>query len=267
MAFGYFENTSYKTPARKSGLGSWIMRDNWFYFILAYGEIVLRTRSQARNGRYGTKEWTDSSIEIFKLLERIGGSFDITGMEHIAAEPGPVIFLSNHMSTLETMILPGLIAPHRKITFVVKDSLVKHPLFKDVMLSRDPIVVGRTDPRKDLETVMIQGSELLAGGVSLVIFPQSTRSEKFIPAEFNSLGVKLARKAGVKVVPIAIKTDFWGNGKLIKEIGKLDHKKTIHFKFDSPMSISGTGKDENQKIIDFISSNLEVWNRESSGSS
>ena len=165
------------------------------------------------------------------------------------------------MSTLETMILPCIIAPHRELTFVVKESLVRHPLFKDVMLSRNPIVVGRADPRKDLEAVMNGGAELLSKGVSIIIFPQSTRNIEFIPEEFNSLGVKLAKKAGVPVVPIALKTDFWGNGKLVKELGPLDPKKTIHFKFGEPFMVTGNGKEENNRIISFIQASLEEWRR------
>jgi 1-acyl-sn-glycerol-3-phosphate acyltransferase len=128
------------------------------------------------------------------------------------------------------------------------------------MRSRNPIIVGRTDPRKDLEAVMNGGVERLNNGISIVIFPQSTRSVVFKPEEFNSLGVKLAKKAGVDVVPIALKTDFWGNGKLIKEVGPLDHTKHIHIKFGEPIKITGNGKEENQKIIDFIKSSLEEWN-------
>jgi len=181
-------------------------------------------------------------------------------MENIIKNDGPVIFLSNHISTLETMIFPGIIAPHRKVTFVVKDSLVKHPLFGAVMRSRNPIVVGRTDPRKDFESVMTEGLELLNKGISIIIFPQSTRSDIFKPEEFNSLGIKLAKKAGVNVVPVAIKTDFWGNGKVIKEIGKLDHTKLIHMKFGEPFVVNGPGKEENQFVISFIQKNLEEWN-------
>jgi 1-acyl-sn-glycerol-3-phosphate acyltransferase len=155
--------------------------------------------------------------------------------------------------------LQCIIGTQKELTFVVKESLVKHPLFGDVMRSRNPIIVGRTDPRKDLEAVMIGGVDLLNSGISIVIFPQSTRSVEFKPEEFNSLGVKLAKKAGVTVVPIALKTDFWGNGKLIKEIGPLDHKKHIHIKFGEPMKITGNGKDENQRIIDFIKTSLEEW--------
>lgn len=166
------------------------------------------------------------------------------------------------MSTLETMIFPGIIAPLRDVTFVVKESLVTHPLFGDVMKSRDPIIVRRTDPRKDFEAVMNGGVDLLSKGVSIIIFPQSTRSIEFNPEEFNSLGVKLAKKAGVEVVPVAIKTDFWGNGKWIKELGPIDSKKPIHIKFGEPFRVIGNGKEENQRIIRFIQSSLEEWNAE-----
>jgi 1-acyl-sn-glycerol-3-phosphate acyltransferase len=40
------------------------------------------------------------------------------------------------MSTLETFVLPYLIAPHRPMTFVVKKSLVEYPVFKHVMRAR-----------------------------------------------------------------------------------------------------------------------------------
>jgi len=184
-------------------------------------------------------------------------------MENITKSPGPVLFIGNHMSTLETMILPCIIGPHKELTFVVKESLVKHPLFGDVMKSRDPIVVGRTDPRKDLEAVMNGGVEKMTNGVSIVIFPQSTRSVEFKPDEFNSLGVKLAKKAGVYVVPVALKTDFWGNGKLIKELGPIDRHKPIFIKFGEPFQVRGNGKEENQKIIDFITSSLDEWSKTS----
>ena len=259
MQFGYFDSYDYQTPERKPGFLNWLKRDNWFYFVIAYGKVVFRTRHVARNKKYGDKEWSDSSFEIFRILENIGGRFIIEGMENIPKVPGPVVFLSNHISTLETMIFPCLIRPHRKVTFVVKDSLVRHPLFGDVMKSRDPVVVGRRDARKDFETVMTEGTEHLEKGISIVIFPQSTRSEAFIPSEFNSLGMKLAKKANVPVVPVAIKTDFWGNGKIIREVGKFDHLKKIHIKFGEPFTVTGTGKEENQQVINFIIENLKVW--------
>jgi 1-acyl-sn-glycerol-3-phosphate acyltransferase len=260
MQKGYFDSNTYHTPQKETlSIVEKIQLDNRIYFALKYASVVLRTRKEAIRKVYDTKAWTDSSFEILRFIEKAGGIFDITGMENITRSPGSVLFISNHMSTLETMILPSIIGPHKELTFVVKESLVKHPLFGDVMKSRNPIVVGRTDPRKDLEAVINGGIERLQNGISIVIFPQSTRSVEFKPEEFNTLGVKLAKKAGVEVVPIALKTDFWGNGKLIRELGPLDHHKQIHIKFGEPMKIPGNGKEENQRIIDFIKSSLEEW--------
>ena len=260
MQKGYFDSNTYHTPQKDTlSIVEKIQLDSRIYFALKYASVVLRTRKEAIRKVYDTKAWTDSSFEIFRFIEKAGGIFDITGMENITRSPGSVLFISSHMSTLETMILPSIIGPHKELTFVVKESLVKHPLFGDVMKSRNPIVVGRTDPRKDLEAVINGGVKRLQNGISIVIFPQSTRSVEFKPEEFNSLGVKLAKKAGVDVVPIALKTDFWGNGKLIRELGPMDHTKHIHIKFGEPMRITGTGKEENQRIIDFIKSSLEEW--------
>jgi 1-acyl-sn-glycerol-3-phosphate acyltransferase len=260
MRKGYFESSTYNTPAREQlTFIERLLLNNRLYFILKYAGVVFRTRKEALRKVYDTQAWADSSIEIFRYIEKTGGRFHITGMENITRSEKPVIFISNHMSTLETMIFPGIIAPLREVTFVVKESLVKHPLFGDVMRSRNPIVVGRTDPRKDFEAVMNGGQDLLRNGSSIIIFPQSTRSLEFKPEEFNSIGVKLAKKAGVEVVPVAIKTDFWGNGKWIKELGTIDRHKPIHIKFGEPFPVTGNGREENQRIIEFIQNSLKEW--------
>ena len=92
------------------------------------------------------------------------GNFILPEWKILQNQHSPVLFISNHMSTLETMIFPCIIQPLREVTFVVKESLVKHPLFGDVMRSRNPIVVGRTDPRKDLEAVMNGGAGIAEKG-------------------------------------------------------------------------------------------------------
>ncbi len=260
MGKEYFESSTYNTPLKEK-LTVWerLLLNNRLYFIYKYGQIVLRTRKEAISGIYDDEAWATSSYFILKFIERTGGQFHISGMEHIAESPDPVLFIGNHMSTLETLVLPVLIAPRRRVTYVVKESLVTHPLFGHIMRSRDPIVVGRTDPRKDLEAVLTGGLERLSKGISIIIFPQSTRSEVFRPEDFNSLGVKLAKKAGVKVVPFALKTDFWGQGKVFRGLGKIDSSKPIYIKFGEPFFVSGSGKEENQLIISFIQSHLKEW--------
>jgi 1-acyl-sn-glycerol-3-phosphate acyltransferase len=230
-----------------------------FIFTALFLRTVFKSRSEARRGLYDTQHWVDSSHDIFTDVERVGGRIHITGMDNIPDSRGPVLFLSNHMSTLETMIFPGIIQPLKNVTFVVKDALVNHWAFKDVMRSRNPIVLSRSNPREDFRVVMEQGQERLKNNISIIIFPQSTRRVEFRPAEFNSLGTKLAAKAGVQVIPVAIKTDFWGFGKVSSYLGPIDRRKKVHIAFGEPMTVTGSGKEEHQRIVEFIQEHLENW--------
>jgi len=224
--------------------------------------LVLKSRRIALKGLYDRQAWSNTSIVFFRIIEGCGGRFHLRGLDNIRNSKGSVVFVSNHMSTLETMVFPGIIAPMREVTFVVKESLVKHPLFGPVMKARNPILVTRKNLREDLEVVMRKGQEFLSGGTSIVIFPQSTRKVEFVPEEFNTLGVKLAAKAGVAVVPVAIKTDFLENGKLLKELGPLSRNKPIYITFGEPINIDIPIKEVHQKVIDFISGNLKKWGNE-----
>ena len=233
-----------------------------FIFTILFLRAVFKARTLARKGLYDTKQWVNSSHEIFTDVERCGGRIHITGMDHIRKSQGPVLFLSNHMSTLETMIFPGIIQPLTNVTFVVKDALIKHWAFRDVMLSRNPIVLSRSNPREDFRIVMEQGQDRLKRGSSVIIFPQSTRRTEFRPSEFNSLGTKLALKTGVQVIPVAIKTDFWGFGKHSKYLGPIARSKPVQIAFGEPITVTGTGKEEHQKIIEFIAAHLAIWNND-----
>lgn len=66
-------------------------------------------------------------------------------------------------------------------------------LLKNIILSRDPILVTRTNPRQDLKTVMNLGIERLQGGGSVVVFPQTTRKYDFDPAQMSTIGIKLVK--------------------------------------------------------------------------
>jgi len=256
----YFPGDTYETPAdfpRDMADVLCFGGSAWFYTLLALE--VLRSRSAANSGHYGYEAWAGGSRRVMDALERCGARFHISGLDHLRALDTPAVFISHHMSTVETMVFPCIIAPFRPATFVVKESLETMPIFGPVMRSRNPVTVGRENPREDMQKVLTGGAERLADGISIILFPQSTRQVQFDPEQFNSLGVKLARRAGVPVLPVAIKTDFWGNGRLIKDFGELKRSRTIHIRFDEPMTVEGNGKAQHQAIVEFIQENLARW--------
>jgi len=255
------KDTYLTDPARPRSLFSKIFLSPPFTFYSQAFCIVWINGRRALRGVYGSAEWASSSLDIMRALENVGVRFGIDGMDNIRKPDGPAVFICNHMSALETFVLPCIIQPVREVTFIVKESLMTMPVFGPVMRSRDPVVVGRVNPREDLRTVLEEGTRRLKACRSIIVFPQSTRSVDFRPEEFNTLGIKLASRAGVPVIPVALKTDAWGIGRLMKDFGPIDNKKKVHFSFGRPIVISGRGAEEHEKVVGFIKGKLEEWER------
>lgn len=221
--------------------------------------IVLKAARLAKDGRYTNAHWVQSSLDTVKAMECVGGYFELENLYHHLKLRSPCVYIGNHMSVLETFVLPCLIQPYRDVTFIVKESLMTYPIFGHVMQSRKPIVVSRENPRKDLRTVLEGGQRRLDGGTSVIIFPQTTRSPDFNPKKFNTLGIKLAKRAGVPVVPIALKTDAWGLGSKLKDFGRVQPQKQVHICFGDPLKIDGSGKRTYRRVVDFITGKLNAW--------
>jgi len=199
------------------------------------------------------------ALLAMRIVERQGAHLTFEGLGKYPAESGPYVFACNHMGTLEVNALPGLIASRIPMTFVVKDSLLRTPFFGRVLRRLGAISVRRRHPGEDLMQVIRVGEKKLSRGISVILFPEGTRQNIFSPRCFNSLAVKLALKAEVQIVPVALKTDFWGTGKLIKEFGALDRDKRVNIAFGDPIMPSGRGRMEQQMIVDFISKHLREW--------
>jgi 1-acyl-sn-glycerol-3-phosphate acyltransferase len=228
---------------------------------------VYRSSVKARHGKYDGPTWSRSSQQVLEALESVGVRFEFSGLDHIRQLESPCVFVANHMSMLETTVLPAIIQPIRDVTFVVKKSLLEVPVFRHVMRSRDPIAVSRNNPSEDFTAVMKGGIQRLQKGISIVVFPQSLRSLTFDPLQFNTMGVKLARRANVPLVPIALKTDAWGNGKWFDYFGPIDPNKTVHIAFGEPIVIEGRGAEQHQEVFNYIAAKLDHWSAESNARS
>lgn len=248
---------SYMTPDGKSTFLSRLFPSVTHYARLLM--VVINAGRMAGRGEYRAEDWIKSSQNSIRSLELTGTRFHIEGLEHFKSIEEPCVFIGNHMSTLETFALPSIIEPFKPVTFVTKDSLLKYPFFGKVLASRNPIVVGRVNPREDLTTMLKEGEKRLSGGVSIIVFPQSTRSMCFDLTAFNSIGVKLARRSGAPIIPVAVKSDVWSVGRFLKDIGPIIPSREVHFRFGPAIRVEGNGKQEHEQICDFISASLKEW--------
>ncbi len=231
-------------------------------FYLKLGKIFVGANLKTKRNLYNRYNWVATSLEVLDALESIGLKFEFSGMKNLQLVDGPVIFIANHMSMMETLILPAIIQPIKPLVFVTKKQLSSTPLFGPINKHRHPIEVGRKNPREDLKTVIEVGAERIKEGRSILIFPQKTRANYFDAAGFNTLGIKLAKRNNVSVIPIALITDAWKNGKLIKDFGKIIPEKECYIAFGTPMKITGNGNEQHSKVLEFITQKFIDWNRE-----
>lgn len=259
--FNPFPGDSYDTPEdTKRALGDRLLLGSRFSFYFRNFYIFAKSGKEARHESFTGEPQTRNSLENFRLVEKCGGRIHLSGLNNIDSANRSAVIIGNHMSLLETAVMHAFLRPRTDFCFVIKKSLLDVPFFGNIMRRLDCIAVSRTNPRDDFKTVMEEGKKQLDANRSVVVFPQSTRSAVFDESLFNTIGVKLARYANAPIIPMALRTDFLESGKLIKDMGPVRRERPVHFTFGEVIrNVSGSGREEQQKIVDFIKGNLREW--------
>ncbi len=222
-------------------------------------KVIFDANTKAVKGRYDGINHAHASLQVLRALESVGVEFDVKGLDNIRKSKDPAVFIGNHMGTLETMGIEVFIYPIKPVIYIIKKELIDYPLFGKVVGANYPILVSRKNAREDLITVLEEGKKRLDNGFSIIIFPQKTREMYVKVKQFNSLGIKLAQKNNADVIPFAVKTDAWQNGKKLKDFGKIDPSKKVMVEFGEPFKVEGKTAESHQRVLDFIKSRFNEW--------
>ena len=228
-------------------------------YYAGFAQIVIGAWRELRNGRFLRDDFHKRAFQTLRLVEQIGGRVIVEGLDHLARLSTPAVLISNHMSLLETFLLPCFVLPFRPLAVVVKRELLHVPFFGPVMGGLPHVAVSRQSPKADYQAVMEKGARLLQEGHHLLIFPQSTRQVAFSPAAFNSLGAKLAVRASVPLLPIALRTDLHGLGRWIKDFGPIRPDRPVHLAFGPPLSPSSDPRSLHDRSVQFLLERLMAW--------
>lgn len=249
----------YRTEGNPAGaLRRFTLRTDTGYYAEVVWSVVASS-VKCMFGRYDDRVWGRTSFGALRRIEEAGSRVEIDGYENLLAADGPAVVVGNHMSMLETFVLPTILLAARPLAFVVKESLVRYPLFGRILRTVGCVQVGRKNPREDFEAVMRGGEEMLKAGRLVVIFPQATRSPRVVPEDFNTIGVKLARRVGVPLVPLALKTDFQGLGRRIKDFGAVDRRKPVCFRFAPRLLPEDNPRAIHESCVQFIDTTVKGW--------
>ena len=212
-------------------------------------------------GYLSTDQWAHDCFRSVQTAERFGIPVLAEGWNNRRDYKGPVVYLANHMSTLETILLPFVLLAYGPFNTVVKQSLAHLPGLETAGARLGLIPVGRVNPREDLMTVFKVGGERIARGESMLIFAQGRRLPVFKRRDWSSIGTKLAEKMDVPVIPIAVKTDVMPtrpNGRgWLKDFGTVDPTKEIRLSC-GPV-LKGPSRETVKTSFDWIKTKLDSW--------
>ncbi len=138
-------------------------------------------------------------IYIYSMWFICGIKFKIEGREKLPRNGKPYIALANHQSFWENFFMQ-LIIPNP--SFVVKQELLDIPIFGRCLKAARPVVVDRKNSRSVLQ-ILQEGEKKIDGGLSVVMFPESTRVKVDKNVAFKVSAAKLALNTKVPIILIA----------------------------------------------------------------
>ncbi len=180
-----------------------------------------------------------------KIISRLAGvQVELKGGENLK-DGQPYILAANHQSQFDIFALQGYL--NIGFRWLAKKELFDIPILGDGMRLAGYISVDRSRGRQALKS-LYSAAERIAAGVSVIIFPEGTRSPDGRLQEFKSGGMVLAIKSGVPIVPVAIcgTHEILPKGKLLARPGRV----TINI--GKPIITSGFKMGQKQELAKIL---------------
>jgi 1-acyl-sn-glycerol-3-phosphate acyltransferase len=161
------------------------------------------------------------------ILWGAGVKINIYGLDNIEAGQSK-IFMANHQSLFDILAVIKIL-PYN-VRFIAKKELFKIPLFGWALSAIGMIKIDRSN--RELAIVsMNRALSTIKGGVSVIVFPEGTRSKDGLIHDFKKGGFVIAIKGGIPIVPIAI----YGSHAILQKHSLRLKSGTIFITIDRPV--------------------------------
>lgn len=155
--------------------------------------VYLFDRKRRRLNHLVNQVWAWLSILPFFRVK-------ISGRENLPPSTTGAVYVANHQSIMDIFVLFLLGKPFK---FVSKIEVFYVPIIGLAMYLTGHVALKRMDGRSQAQTFK-QCINLLKEGVSILVFPEGTRSRDGKIKAFKSGAFKMARRGEAPVVPISL---------------------------------------------------------------
>ena len=178
-------------------------------------------------GYYPGKIWSQLTCYIFLLPVKVYGREKLH--KHTS-----YVFVPNHQGAFDIFLIYGFLG--RNFKWLMKKSLRKIPFVGKACESAGHIFVDRSNTKKMLRTIR-QAERSLTNGVSLVVFPEGTRTLTGHLGHFKRGAFQLADDLQLAVVPVTINGSF----DILPHNGKWIHRHSMILTIHDPILPQGKG--------------------------
>lgn len=164
--------------------------------VTVISDFILRDGKRRRLLDWFVHFWAWASMELFFF-----SGAKIYGLENLPPASEPVVYVPNHTSFLDILMLSGFVP--RPFKYLSKSEILDIPLVGWGMKLAKHVFLKRNDIKSTIEcseTVV----QRLQDGNSIVLFAEGTRSLDGKLKTFKKGAFQMAKSAGVRIVPVSI---------------------------------------------------------------
>jgi 1-acyl-sn-glycerol-3-phosphate acyltransferase len=180
----------------------------------------------------GKRTYEVSRLWTWLILRVAGISLKVEGLENIDPKR-QYIFIVNHQSNIDIPVLVQALRPFQ-LRWLAKRELLRVPFLGWAIWAAKHVIIDRADPQDALKS-LARAKDRLAAGISLVIFPEGTRSRTGALQRFKKGGFLLAVQSHTPIVPITIN----GSGALLPAGSWRLGSGTIQVVVERPLAVEG----------------------------
>ncbi|MBT8395869.1 MAG: 1-acyl-sn-glycerol-3-phosphate acyltransferase [Gemmatimonadetes bacterium] len=218
----------------------WVFFVGFFATLYYAGTTVLRVHFWRRNLQCAcdraARRWAET------VLWAAGAPVSIEGLESLQTEE-PQIVVSNHQSWFDVFVLAAHLPVRYR--FVAKKELGEIPIFGKAWKSCGHVSVDRGNREAAIESLDQAWREVHEEKLTMVLFPEGTRSPDGKLKQFKKGAFVLAVQGQVPLVPVAVV----GTGEIMPKGSLRVRKAPITLRIGAPIPTEGTTIRDRNRLL------------------
>ena len=200
------------------------------FLLLSLPLLIYLIHKEKKESGAALKKSTAIVRWAFRVILFLAGTdIEARGEKELPTDEA-VLYVGNHRSYFDIVSTYTLL--RQPAGFIAKKEMERIPILSAWMYRIGCLMLDRSDAKEGLKTILT-AIERIKGGTSMFIYPEGTRNENGDPLllmDFHEGSMKIAQKAGCRIVPVAI----YGTDDIFERHVPFIRKKHVIISFGKP---------------------------------